>query len=351
MYHIHYNTLSNYKKEMCQCVICEKSSRNKNITISDEKYEIFSKYLKSELGFDRETDIREKLLCCLPCYKFFNIYCRSEAGEDARCQMDQYFYECLNKNVLLDPVSIENIDMFTLYQITEYVIHSFLDEKAILMPALYEKYKQKLIHNIETWNFKISETDPEIKKVTHDSGWLSRLLKMKIGNGLLVYKPKRKQSGNLIYRNGTDLLNALHSITVHFQQTVHKKHAEIALLSNKNSHLISEINKRSEKHKILSEAIQILRSLVKFYISDKIHSQELPNIHNFNPVDEIHQIPPILWNFLYRLCATEKEDRDWLKFAGTKCTWVQHFMENPINVTRTLPLLFISSCIFNTHNS
>jgi hypothetical protein len=60
----------------------------------------------------------------------------------------------------------------------------------------------------------------------------------------------------------------------------------------------------------LKEAPVILRNTVKYYVSEKVKPQELPNIHNFDYMNEIYNIPSILWNFLNRVTATEREDND-----------------------------------------
>jgi hypothetical protein len=64
-------------------------------------------------------------------------------------------------------------------------------------------------------------------------------------------------------------------------------------------------------------------------------------------MNEIYNIPSILWNFLNRVTATEREDKD-LKKSNS---WDTHYLEEPLNISRALPRLYIASCIFNTQNS
>jgi hypothetical protein len=46
-------------------------------------------------------------------------------------------------------------------------------------------------------------------------------------------------------------------------------------------------------------AAQILRNVIKLYVSDRIKTDRLPDIDNFNCRDEIFKIHPFLWNFLF----------------------------------------------------
>ncbi|CAC5377131.1 unnamed protein product [Mytilus coruscus] len=207
--HIHYNTLSNWKREQV-CIVCEKISRTKRfICISDCTNDLFLQYLKQELNFEAELNISEKM-------------------------------------------------------------------------------------------------------------------------------------------NGADLLSSLHTMTVNFYSTLNEKNEEVTKLIYNNKKLISEKNTKMTNHEILDKAVQILRTFVKQYTSEKSLLTELPDIKNFDPGSEILNIPPVLWNFLFRISATIKEDRDWLQYVGA---WDRHYIEQPFNVCRTFPRLFISSCIFNTQNS
>ncbi|CAC5392076.1 unnamed protein product [Mytilus coruscus] len=74
----------------------------------------------------------------------------------------------------------------------------------------------------------------------------------------------------------------------------------------------------------------------------------LPDIHAFDAKHEINQIPQVLWNFLYRLSATDKEDKEFIKTVGS---WDHHYIETPFNVNRAFPRLYTCSCIFNCQNA
>ncbi|CAC5366291.1 unnamed protein product [Mytilus coruscus] len=345
----------NYKISDLSCICRKCELKFKRIfagtseDIQDCTNDLFLQYLKQELNFEAELNISEKMYCCSYCYNSFNLFCRSEAGEEAKYQTPQYLIECLNKLTCIDPVDVcaDNIDTVTLHHIIEFVVKSFLDDKPLLLPVVYEKYMNLLKTNINTFKCTISGNE-QLKLLNHNLKWLLRMLKVKLGKGLLHFVPKRKKDGCLIYRNVADLLSSLHTMTVNFYSTLNEKNEEVTKLIYNNKKLISEKNTKMTNHKILDKAVQILRTFVKQYTSEKSLLTELPDIKNFDPGSEILNIPPVLWNFLFRISATIKEDKDWLQYVGA---WDRHYIEQPFNVCRTFPRLFISSCIFNTQSS
>ncbi|CAC5388675.1 unnamed protein product [Mytilus coruscus] len=179
----------------------------------------FTVYLKQELNFEAELNISEKMYCCSYCYNSFNLFCRSEAGEEAKYQTPQYLIECLNKLTCIDPVDVcaDNIDTVTLHHIIEFVVKSFLDDKPLLLPVVYEKYMNLLKTNINTFKCTISSNE-QLKLLNHNLKWLLRMLKVKLGKVCYTLF-QREKDGCLIYRNGADLLSSLHTMTVNF--TVH----------------------------------------------------------------------------------------------------------------------------------
>ncbi|CAG2219418.1 unnamed protein product [Mytilus edulis] len=347
--HIHYNALSNFKREISQhveCVICEKSSSKRFISIVKENVDIFTKYLTLELQHDTDVDTKEKIFCCSLCYKNFNAFCRSDAGEDLKYQTSQYMCEQVHKFKFDESVNQENIDLYTFEQIKDIVLESFLKEESLLLPNIYEKFKQYLYINIAKFEYVISETD--LKKLQHSNKWIFKMLKIRFSKCLQVFVPKRKQDGRLIYRNGINFINCLHSLTVKNNQLTSEKNDISEQLIEKNSTIIAMKNKITPKHEILSEALQILRSFVKSYTTGKTANSCLPDIHAFDAKHEINQIPPVLWNFLYRLSATDKEDKEFVK---TVASWDHHYIETPFNVNRAFPRLYMCSCIFNCQNA
>ena len=79
------------------------------------------------------------------------------------------------------------------------------------------------------------------------------------------------QNRSMLYRNGMDLLNCIHTLTVDYQNVVSQKNEEIANYSNKNAILTSEKNVKPSKQTILNEVATIWRLLVKMYTSCKRH--------------------------------------------------------------------------------
>jgi hypothetical protein len=140
--------------------------------------------------------------------------------------------------------------------------------------------------------YKFSFTENNISYFFNNPRWLYKNLKVKLGKSLLSYTPRKKNSGRLLYRNGIDLLNSLHLHVVEHYHTVDRIQTETNILYTKNAALISENNRKTQKHEILNEAVEILRPYIKTYVSNKISSNEPPNIHNFDPIDELKQVPP-----------------------------------------------------------
>ncbi|CAC5370957.1 unnamed protein product [Mytilus coruscus] len=243
--------------------------------------DLFLQYLKQELNFEAELNVSEKMYCCSYCYNSFNLFCRSEAGEEAKYQTPQYLIECLNKLTCIDPVDVcaDNIDTVT-HHIIEFVVKSFLDDKPLLLPVVYEKYMNLLKTNINTFKCTISGNE-QLQLLNHNLKWLLRMLKVKLGKGRLHFVPKRKKDGCLIHRNGADLLSALHTMTVNFYSTLNEKNEEVTKLIYNNKKLISEKNTKMTNHEILDEAVQILRTFVKQYTSEKSLLTELPDIKKF----------------------------------------------------------------------
>ena len=83
----------------------------------------------------------------------------------------------------------------------------------------------------------------------------------------------------------------------HFKSNDRKLMWNDLTLTNKISSLITDDLKKNTKHEILEHAAQILRNVIKLYVLDRIKTDRLPDIDNFNCRDEIFKIHPFLWNF------------------------------------------------------
>jgi hypothetical protein len=109
----------------------------------------------------------------------------------------------------------------------------------------------------------------------------------------------------------------------------------------------------SSLKKILSleDSLKMLKGYVKSYVSESIKSTiaQPPDIHDFDLQIEISKIHPVLWNFIFRMTASEDEEKMLKKHTFlwenhcVKCSPTQRNLEN----IRFFPRLFISSCIFN----
>ena len=105
----------------------------------------------------------------------------------------------------------------------------------------------------------------------------------------------------------------------------------------------------------LEDSLKMLKGHVKSYVSESIKStnSQLPDIRDFDLQIEISKIHPVLWNFIFRMTASEDEEKmlrkdnfDW-EYHYVKCSPTQRNIES----IRFFPRLFTSSCIFNTFHS
>ena len=93
----------------------------------------------------------------------------------------------------------------------------------------------------------------------------------------------RKNIGRLIYRNDADVLGSCHSLFL----ANHRSSNQIALMEKENLKLTNTISslttddlKKNTKHESLEHAPQILRNVIKLYVSDRIKTNRLPDIDN-----------------------------------------------------------------------
>ena len=213
------------------------------------------KYLRSELNIDSDVSSAENLFCCVTCYNSFNLFSRS----DTIYQTSQYLKDSLEqfKSDNLIP-KIDTLDIFAFQQILEYVVDCFLNEQVLLLPVVYTKYKEQLLISADLYNINLTELD--VSNLVHSCQWLFRMLKSTLGKALVCYTPKNKKSGRLIYRNGTDILESMHSFLVfHFQET-DKLKQEKQILTEKNKVLNSGNKKRVQvdQNDVLNKAVTIL---------------------------------------------------------------------------------------------
>jgi hypothetical protein len=184
--------------------------------------------------------------------------------------------------------------------ILQFVVKAFEEESSLLLPEVYDRYKLLLHKN--DFNIVI-DSDKDMSKLLHFTQLIFNMLKSVLGRTLLCYVPKKKNLGRLIYRNDADVLGSCHSLFL----ANHRSSNQIALMEKENlkltnniSSLITDDLKKNTKHKSLEHAAQILRNVIKLYVSDRIKTDRLPDIDNFNCRDEIFKIHPFLWNFLFR---------------------------------------------------
>ncbi|CAC5371099.1 unnamed protein product [Mytilus coruscus] len=285
-----------------KCEVCDKFS-GKNTgsfkTVSEDKRELFTRYF----NFDMHV---EKLICCPYCYNNFNAFSRSDAAEDQLSQTTEYLFSCLENFTVIDTekVTTENIDSFSFRSVLESVINSFCRRKCLAFTnftnsinVFYKNAKKLGLCRAEGF---------------HRPQWLFTMLKSCLGRALSYYVPKKKNLGRMIYRNGTDIFGCLHTVVVENLKCIddNKRFKKESIIqAEKMASTVSAESRKNKQEQSLEDAVQILKSYVKIYVSDKIKMDGLPDIDNFKCKDEILKIPPILWNFIFRICSTDNEEK------------------------------------------
>ena len=104
------------------------------------------KYLKELIKFLSECGSEDKLYCCTYCYNSCNTFSRLESGDETKSQTSQFHLDILNQNQ--EQVSTDTLDLYRLQHVVEFVIQAgfFLDERVLLLPVVYEKYKSLFIY-------------------------------------------------------------------------------------------------------------------------------------------------------------------------------------------------------------
>ena len=171
--------------------------------------------------------------------------------------------------------------------ILQFVVKAFEEESSLLLPEVYDKYKL-LLHKNDL-NIVI-DSDKDMSKLLHFTQLIFNMLKSVLDRALLCYVPKTKNLGRPIYRNDADVLGSCHSLCLanhHSSNQIALMKKENLKLTNKMSSLITNDLKKNTKHESLEHAAQILRNVIKLYVSDRIKTDRLLDIDNFNCRDEI----------------------------------------------------------------
>ncbi|CAC5392584.1 unnamed protein product [Mytilus coruscus] len=142
----------------------------------------------------------------------------------------------------------------------------------------------------------------------------------------------------MIYRNGTDIFGCLHTVVENLKCIDDNKRLkkESIIQAEKMASTVSAESRKNKQEQSLEDAVQNLKNYVKIYVSDKIKMDGLPDIDNFKCKDEILKIPPILWNFIFRICSTDNEEKVLKK---SQFTWNSHYSEPLFNIFRMMPRL------------
>jgi hypothetical protein len=113
----------------------------------------------------------------------------------------------------------------------------------------------------------------------------------------------------MVYRVGTDLAKALHSSILHNKSKIDKLEESNQALKKKIYHMLSDQDSSLKKIISVEDSLKMLKGHVKSYVSIKSTNSQPPDIHDFDLQIEISKIHPVLWTFIFRMTASEDEEK------------------------------------------
>ena len=117
----------------------------------------------------------------------------------------------------------------------------------------------------------------DMKKIKRDSNWLFLMLKCSLGPSLLHAVPRQKKMGKMLHRKGTNLLECLHLALVEQQKVTPELKANNDALARKIGSVIEESSVDSINY--LDNSLKATSQCVKSYISSRVKTSAIPNIH------------------------------------------------------------------------
>ena len=217
-----------------------------------------------------------------------------------------------------DSLVSSNIEIFRFRQHLEYV-NKTKSYRPFLVSSLHLKYKKIVDSSIQ--DFSINIDNESVCRVHKTTNWVYQMLKSTLDPALLVYSSPKK------------------SITNQKDNLEESNQA----LKKKIDHMPSDQDSSLKKKNSLEDSLKMLKSI-------KSTNSQPPDIHDFDLQIEISKIHPVLWNVIFRMTASEDEEKmlkkDTFHWENhyVKCSTTRRNLEN----IRFFPRLFISSCIFNT---
>jgi hypothetical protein len=349
----HYNM---YQRHLacCRCTLCQKTIwkwRDKyvSVTSNTREFQLYMEIEKHQPDFNLPD---ANIQLCTLCYKSYNSFCTSGKIVATHAQTKAYLQELtahelsVENNVERDHQ--ESLVSHCYQQVLRFVVESFLADQAVLLPHVYNKY----IGAVDMC--AVGYSAEQMQVCFRDVAWLFRMLSTSLGPCLLVYSPLQRSKGRMLYRNGSDMLASFHS-------SLYNNMAEKDKLVVENKALLQQVDDlvtagEDKDTRCIVQALTLLRSSVKEYASRKAEESvdTPPDISAFDYQSEIQNIDPLLWNFIFRLTATDQED----KIARKNLSWDQHYRpvipsdgDTPHYVSRMLHRVYICSCLFHTQNS
>ena len=192
------------------------------------------------------------------------------------------------------------------------------------MSSLHLKYKNFVDSSIQ--DFSINIDNESVCRVHKTTNWVYQMLKSTLGPALLVYSPPKKSTSRMVYRVGTDLAKALHSSILHNKSKIDKLEESNQALKKTIDHMLSDQDSSLKKIISLEDSLKMLKGYVKSYVSESIKStnSQPPDIHDFDLQIEISKIHPVLWNFIFRMTASEDEEK---MLKKNTFLWENHYVK------------------------
>jgi hypothetical protein len=203
-------------------------------------------------------------------------------------------------------------------------------------------------------DFSINIDNESVCRVHKTTNWVYQMLKSTLGPALLVNSPPKKSTSRMVYRVGTDLAKALHSSILHNKSKIDKLEESNQALKKTIDQMLSNQDSSLKTFLSLEDSLKMLKGYVKSYVSESIKStiSQPPDIHDFDLQIEISKIHPVLWNFIFRMTASEDEEKMLKKHTFlwenhcVKCSPTQRNLEN----IRLFPVVFSTLFILTVFN-
>ena len=157
------------------------------LKLVEEKRDLFLKFF----SFNKNIE-NDRFRCCPYCYNSFNLFSRSDAAEEKLVPTSSCMQDCLTKQLFIEKhkVTGQNVDIYTFQMILRFVVKAFEEERSLLLPEVYDRYKLLLQKNDLDI---VIDSDKDMSKLLHFTQLIFNMVKSVLGRALLCYVPKKEQ--------------------------------------------------------------------------------------------------------------------------------------------------------------